>query len=82
MGEELYLRHRDSAMNASDRAYLLATEIENMRLRARLAQAENALQYYANPDNTVRECMAGGCCANCDLTRKANDFLCTKRDSA
>lgn len=47
--------------------------------RSRAMKAEAALRYYADAQNTVRECMAGGHCANCDLTQVAHDYFGTKR---
>jgi len=33
------------------------------------------VRYYADPQNTVRDCMDGTSCANCDLCKLAQEYL-------
>jgi hypothetical protein len=45
------------------------------KLEDQIMKWRETLEFYADENNTVRECMAGGCCANVDLTKRAKDAL-------
>lgn len=57
-----------SSLDHVDTQYVAAAIVELSRLRG-------ALAYYADPQNTVRDCMSGGSCANCDMCKLAIDTL-------
>ncbi len=40
-----------------------------------IARLVAALKWYADPGNTVRDCMDGGSCANCDHCKLAQETL-------
>ena len=62
-------------MNEYTKHDVLALSDLAIRLTKEVTQLRDALKFYADPQNTVRDCMAGGGCANADLCRLAQDTL-------
>jgi hypothetical protein len=51
-----------------------------IKLEEKLMKWREVLEFYADENNTVRDCVAGGCCANVDLTKKAKAALADRTD--
>lgn len=60
---------------AAEQAKAELLDGQNAVVAQEITILRSALSWYADPQNTVRDCVAGGCCANVDHCQRAREAL-------